>query len=293
MAKSATLLKEIQGQAAFLSTLMNTIPNPIFHLTRNGVLAGCNRAFEEFTGLDRDDIIGKTVSDLFPKDLADRMLNYNRKAATASNTRPYEASIQNARKQTKDVLLYLAGYGDDDVHIKGIVATMLDITKRKNMELQLKKNLRELERANQKIIEQQKAVIEEERLKVLLQMAGATAHELNQPLMTLLGNIELMALSRNDPHQVDERITLIEESGQRIAQIVKKIQNIRQDQTIQYPGDTSIVKIDQPLEVLVVEDNDKDYQRLSGLLKTCGNVTIMQAEDIKDGIRILKQKKWT
>jgi two-component system cell cycle sensor histidine kinase/response regulator CckA len=50
----------------------------------------------------------------------------------------------------------------------------------------------ELKKANRKILEQQKSVIEEERLKVLLQMAGATAHELNQPLAVLLGFIGLL-----------------------------------------------------------------------------------------------------
>ncbi len=48
-----------------------------------------------------------------------------------------------------------------------------------------------LKAANQRILDQQKSVIEEERLKVLLQMAGATAYELNNPLMSLLGNTNL------------------------------------------------------------------------------------------------------
>ena len=63
-----------------------------------------------------------------------------------------------------------------------------DVTERKEMENQLRRqnvaleqSNQELERANHQIIEQQKTIIEEERLKVLLQMAGATAHELNQP----------------------------------------------------------------------------------------------------------------
>ncbi len=49
-----------------------------------------------------------------------------------------------------------------------------------------------LKEANNTIIEQQRALVEEERIKVLLQMAGATAHELNQPLMILLSSIELL-----------------------------------------------------------------------------------------------------
>lgn len=265
---------------------MDTIPNPIFHLDQNCRFAGCNRAFEEFIGLNRSEVIGKTIFDVFPGDLAEGLDRIDHQLISVSDTRLYEASLKNARRETKEVLFYLACYCDTDGRVQGLLATMLDITQRKHMELQLKKHVNELEKANQKIIEQQKAVIEEERLKVLLQMAGATAHELNQPLMTLLGNIELMALSRHDPQQVDERMTLIEESGQRIAHIVKKIQNIRQDQTVPYPGDTSIVKIDQALDVLLVEDNDKDFQSLSKMLKACGNVSIQRAKDLEEGFSI-------
>ena len=84
-----------------------------------------------------------------------------------------------------------------------------------------------LRSANRKIIEQQSALIEEERLKVLLQMAGATAHELNQPLTGLLGTIELIRLDRNDPDKLDRHLMRIEEAGNRISAIVKRMQGIQ------------------------------------------------------------------
>lgn len=89
-----------------------------------------------------------------------------------------------------------------------------------------------LRSANRKIIEQQSALIEEERLKVLLQMAGATAHELNQPLTGLLGTIELIRLDRNDPDKLDRHLMRIEEAGNRISAIVKRMQGIQVFDTI-------------------------------------------------------------
>jgi len=80
--------------------------------------------------------------------------------------------------------------------------------------------------ANHKILEQQKPVIEEDRLKVLLEMARATAHELNQPLMTLLCNIDLMGMDRENPKKQAQYVYKIEKAGLRIADIVKKIQGI-------------------------------------------------------------------
>jgi len=86
----------------------------------------------------------------------------------------------------------------------------------------------ELRRANRQILDQQKTIIEEERLKVLLQMAGAAAHELNQPLMGLLGNIELMDMIGDVPEKLGKYLIRIRDAGQRIADIVRKIQTIRQ-----------------------------------------------------------------
>jgi phosphoglycerate-specific signal transduction histidine kinase len=104
---------------------------------------------------------------------------------------------------------------------------------------------------------EQKTMIEEERLKVLLQMAGATAHELNQPLMALLGYIELMAMDRDNPEKVAKYSTQIEEAGRRIAEIVKKIQNIRHDEVKHFGGEATILTLDKAVQILSVEKNRK------------------------------------
>ena len=54
--------------------------------------------------------------------------------------------------------------------------------KNKNLEIanaRLKQSVEELEKTNLKIVKQQNTLIEEERIKVLLQMAGAKAHVSN------------------------------------------------------------------------------------------------------------------
>jgi len=109
---------------------------------------------------------------------------------------------------------------------------------------ELERLVAELKKANKEILEQQKALIEEERLKVLLEMAGATAHELNQPLMALLANTELIGMNKYNPEEMAQNMTKIEEAGQRIADIVKNIQTMRHYETKPYL-DTSIINIDQ------------------------------------------------
>lgn len=116
---------------------------------------------------------------------------------------------------------------------------------KKLSEQKLRHYVYELEKANKQILKQQKAVIEEERLKVILQMAGATAHEMNQPLMTLLGSIELLSMNQDMSDAVKKNVMRIQEAGNRISSIVQKIQTIRQDETQPYAGDEKIIKLDQ------------------------------------------------
>ncbi|MBI9086211.1 MAG: diguanylate cyclase [Desulfobacterales bacterium] len=172
-----------------------------------------------------------------------------------------------------------------------------DVTERKAMAAQIeKRNLAlekanlELEKANRQIVEQQKAVIEEERLKVLLQMAGATAHELNQPLMALLGNIELMELNREHPERLARHITVIEDAGRRISEIVKKIQTIRHDQTIPYADNTTIINLDQAVHILAVEDSDKDHERIAEAMGGSAGIHLHRAGDIAEGLQKLSEE---
>ena len=152
----------------------------------------------------------------------------------------------------------------------------------------LKRNVKELEQANRKILEQQTVRIEEERLKVLLQMAGATAHELNQPLMALLGNIELMSWEKNDPVKVLKRALKIEKAGNRIANIVKKIQTIRHYEVKSYAGNSEILNLNQKINILSVDKSDKDYKEIEEMLKKQTQIMLTRARDMDEALDVLQ-----
>jgi PAS domain S-box-containing protein len=167
--------------------------------------------------------------------------------------------------------------------------TLTDITRRKQLEQGLKEANAQLKAANRKILEQQESLIEEERLKALLQMAGASAHELNQPLMALLGNIELIRMLENDPVQIKRRLDNIETAGRRIADIVKKIQNIRRSDVKAYPGGASILNLDQEINLLVVEDSDTDFENLRAFVKDQKQIRLTRAMSISEGLQIAQR----
>jgi two-component system cell cycle response regulator len=164
--------------------------------------------------------------------------------------------------------------------------------KNKTLEIdngRLKQSVEELEKANLKIVKQQKTLIEEERIKVLLQMAGAKAHELNQPLMALIGGIELIEMDKERPDKLAQHITLVKEAGDRICEVVKKIQTIRHDEIGQHLDETSIVDINQKMTILSLEDSDDDFEMLNAVLSDYEQISLSRSGSIRDALEVLKQ----
>ena len=151
----------------------------------------------------------------------------------------------------------------------------------------LKRTVEELKKANQKIINQQKSVIEEERLKMLLQLSGATAHELNQPLIALMDNVELMRFERKIPDKLQKYMQSIEDAGQKIFEIIKRIQTIPQDKIESDDKDNSTEDPDEKISIMSVEESDADFKKISNCLTTFIQLDLTRAKNIKEAISLL------
>lgn len=183
---------------------------------------------------------------------------------------------------------------DPDI-LRSKVNVFIDLHKQKvaleKTHQDLERTVKELQKANRRILEQQKKVIEEERLNVLLQMAGATAHELNQPLMTLLGSIELMQLSKDNPENLSQHVDRIEDAGRRISDIVKRIQTIHHDEVKPYLDGPGIINFDQKVNILSVEDSDTDFEIINETVKNNNQITLSRVSNINDAVNKLRKDR--
>jgi len=195
----------------------------------------------------------------------------------AGKVSDFEVELATDKGNTISVIMTAVLAGDT---ISGMI---MDISQRKRTE-------NELKLANQKILKQQKGVIEDERLKVLLQMAGATAHELNQPLTVLLGNVELMQADLEDKGKAAQYLSHIESSGVKISEIVKKIENIRHYQTKPYLGRCSIINFDQEVYILSVDNSLGDYETLKDALKSYGQIKLSWAKDMNQALQAIESR---
>ncbi len=129
--------KESRDMLTFLKTLIDAIPSPIFYQDISGLYLGCNRAFEEFLGLKKEKLVGKSVYDVFPKDLAEKYYTMDSLLAHQGGQQTYEDQIIDANGKTHDVIFIKVTYLNTDGVPAGLVGVMVDITERKRMEAEL------------------------------------------------------------------------------------------------------------------------------------------------------------
>jgi PAS domain S-box-containing protein len=126
----------------FLRLLLDTIPNPIFFKDAQGVYLGCNKAFEDFLGVTRQEIVGKIVYDLSPKDLADECHRMDLEAFQAAGTQVYESRVQAADGARRHVVFHKATFPDPSGGVGGLVGIITDITGLKQAETELRESER-------------------------------------------------------------------------------------------------------------------------------------------------------
>ena len=132
-----------------------------------------------------------------------------------------------------------------------------------------------LKQANRVILNQQMAVIEEQRLNVLFQMLGITLHELNQPLTSLLGNIELMQLNQDNPDKLKENIKRVEDAGKRFSSIIRKIQNIRHGKTFVQDHLFCPMKTNKKLRFLALVSDTKLAEKMRSIVEKMADATLL------------------
>ncbi|MEM7535269.1 MAG: ATP-binding protein, partial [Chloroflexota bacterium] len=129
------------------NTLLDTIPTPIFVKDRAGRYTRFNRAFREnISGLGQD-WVGKTIEDVFDdKELASTyhqadMALYE--TATQETTQTYESAAWFIDGTRRNVIFHKALYHNADGQPAGMVGTFQDITKQKQIEGQVRRQLQE------------------------------------------------------------------------------------------------------------------------------------------------------
>jgi two-component system, cell cycle sensor histidine kinase and response regulator CckA len=169
---------EIKRQAEFLQLMLDAMPYPVFYKDRQGRYLGCNRAFEQFYGILRGQITGKTVYEVAPKELADVYARADEELFTQTGKQIYEGRVQCTDGVRHDVIFQKGTFEGPDGQLAGLVGVVIDITERKR------------EEEKRRALEQQ--LLQAQKMEAVGRLAGGIAHDFNNLLMVIQSYTEML-----------------------------------------------------------------------------------------------------
>ncbi|MBN1366658.1 MAG: PAS domain S-box protein [Dehalococcoidales bacterium] len=172
-----------------------------------GYLTTVNKATETLSGYSLEELIGMNVRTFLTEEslqLAGQIRNKLLDGST--DEQPYEQRL--VRKDgTEWILMLTTNLIREDGKLIGFLCIARDVTKEKEMQLQLSKAYQELSESIQQLKNSQQQLIQAEKLTSLGQLAASIAHEVNNPLSGVLIYTQLIAKKIKES-KIDNNTTL-------------------------------------------------------------------------------------
>jgi PAS domain S-box-containing protein len=131
--------KKIADNLSFVTTLVDSVPNPIFVKDTAGRYVNFNRAYEEAFDIQREDIIGKSLMDLdfFPEDYRKTRHEEDVRLLRDGGSAHCEMSVVLGDGQAHDMLFWARAFDLSDGSRGGVLGVFVDISRQKELERQL------------------------------------------------------------------------------------------------------------------------------------------------------------
>ncbi|MBT9612281.1 MAG: PAS domain S-box protein [Burkholderiales bacterium] len=187
----AVRTSELNEQLHFTTELMEVLPTPLFFKDIAGNYLGVNKAWEDYFGIPREAIIGKSLEVLYPHAQAVSAVHRakDQELWHRLGAQSYEISIPIAGGEVRDALYYKATFTKADGSVAGLVGSIVDFTERKQAEVELKQRYEEVRMLNDQLNEAQNQLMQSEKMASVGQLAAGVAHEINNPVGYVYSNL--------------------------------------------------------------------------------------------------------
>jgi PAS domain S-box-containing protein len=203
---------------AFQDSLLETIPIPVFYKDTAGRYLGSNKSFEKFFGYTRDQLIGKKVFDILPPELARTFHAKDTELFEKKGIQVFESELLDAHGNMHEVIFHKGSLIGSDGSIIGLIGVILDITERKQAEIEREKLQSQLNQA--------------QKMESVGRLAGGVAHDFNNMLGVIIGYSELALgqIGADDP--LRKALEEILNAGKRSSDITRQLLAFARKQTI-------------------------------------------------------------
>ena len=232
VSESRDLESELRKTKEFLERLIHATADGIVAADLEGKVLLFNSGAERMTGFSSAELVGKVnVSALYPAGQARKVMQRLRAA--------HAAGEEFGRMRCE-----LLGKSGEVIPVE-LSAAIVAEAGRETATVGVFRDLREELRRDAELRKTRERLEEAERTALVSELAGAAAHELNQPLTSVLGFSELLFRRTQENEKGREELAAILREAERMAGIVRKIGKITRYETTAYIGTKRIVDLDR------------------------------------------------
>ncbi len=224
---------ELSRTKEFLSSLIESSPDAIIAARFDGTILLFNSAAERILGYAREQVVGAGSAEMLYPPGAAREIMRRIRTAPEGRLASLRAEVLSRAGERIPVLLSAALVSENGAAV-ATVGMFSDLRER----IQLEERLAQF----------QHRVALSEKQVIAAELAGAAAHELNQPLTAIQGYAELLQRKAEADSAIGRGAAVILRESERMAEIVRKIGKIARYETKQYVGGTSILDLDRATE---------------------------------------------
>ncbi len=231
--RQRAMAEELRQTTDFLERLIDSSVDAVIAADLRGNLMLFNKAAEVITGYAAADVIGKLhVTQLYPEGVAKELMARLRSGEHGGPGRLLTSRVEIVSRAGERIPVNMsASIIYEGARETATVGIFTDLRDRLNLE--------------RRLTDAEARLLESEKTAVIVALAGTAAHELNQPLTSVMGYSELLKrkLSEADPSY--RAVDIIHREAERMAEIVKKIGKITRFETKAYVGSAKIVDLDK------------------------------------------------
>jgi PAS domain S-box-containing protein len=224
---------ELTKTKEFLERVIESSVDAIISADMNGLVLLFNRAAERLYGYEAKEVVGvMNIHGLYPDGNAEQIMRliHAKDHGGPGRLEGYRTEVLAKDKSRVPVHLSAALIFENGVPV-GSVGIFTDLRERMRMEARL--------------TEAQEELRAREKQAIIAELAGAAAHELNQPLTSVLGYAELICRRIEETSPIRTAATTIRSEAERMAEIVRKIGKITRYETKSYVGAAKIIDLDR------------------------------------------------
>ncbi len=227
------MAEELRQTSDFLERLIDSSVDAIIAADMKGTIILFNKAAEAICGFTAQEVIGKlNVAQLYPDGVARELMKKLRSSELGGPGRLTSSRAEILSRVGERIPVNLS-------------ASIIYEGARESATVGIFTDLRDRISLERKLTDAEARLLESEKNAVIVALAGTAAHELNQPLTSVMGYAELLKRKIKETEPIWRPVDIIHREAERMAEIVKKIGKITRYETKAYVGTSKIVDLDK------------------------------------------------